>query len=122
MFRNNLKIALRNLFKNKTQSTILISGLTIGMPACILLLQYVNFELSYDDFHSKKDTIYRVVNERFQNGKSVQNGTITYPTIGPTMLKYFPEIENATRIGYSSDIMVTKGDKVEPVEPGPWGK
>lgn len=120
MFQNNLKIALRNLFKNKTQSTILISGLTIGMAACILLLQYVNFELSFDDFHSKKESIYRVVNERFQNGKSVQKGTITYPTIGPAMLKDYPEIENTTRIGYSSDLMVTIDDRVEPVEPGLW--
>ncbi len=120
MFQNNLKIALRNLFKNKTQSTILISGLTIGMAACILLLQYVNFELSYDDFHSQKENIYRVVNERFQDGKSVQKGTITYPAIGPTMRKDFPEIDNTTRISYSSDVMVIKGDKIEPVEPGLW--
>jgi len=95
MFRNNLKIALRNLFKNKTQSTI-------------------------DDFHTNKANIYRVVNERFQNEKSVQKGTITYPTIGPTMQKDFPEIEKATRIGYSSDVMVIKGDKIELVEPGLW--
>ncbi|MFK7982198.1 MAG: ABC transporter permease [Saprospiraceae bacterium] len=120
MFQNNLKIALRNLFKNKTQSTILISGLTIGMAACILLLQYVNFELSYDDFHSQKENIYRVVNERFQDEKSVQKGTITYPAIGPTMQKDFPEIKNTTRIGYSADVMVIKGDKIEPVEPGLW--
>lgn len=120
MFQNNIKIAFRNLLKNKTQSGILISGLTIGMAACILLLQYVNFELSFDDFHSKKENIYRVVNERIQNGKSVQKGTITYPTIGPAMQKDFPEIENATRIAYSSDVMVTKGDKIEPVEPGLW--
>jgi len=120
MFQNNLKIALRSLLKNKTQSTILINGLTIGMAACILLLQYVNFELSYDDFHSKKENIYRVVNERFQDGKVVQKGTITYPSIGPTMRKDFPEIENTTRIGYSSDVMVVKEDKIEPVEPGLW--
>ncbi|MEM1121463.1 MAG: ABC transporter permease [Bacteroidota bacterium] len=120
MFQNNLKIAFRNLLKNKTQSTILISGLTIGMAACILLLQYVNFELSFDDFHSKKENIYRVVNERFQNGKSVQRGTITYPTIGPAMQKDFPEVKNATRIGYSSDMMVTLGDRIEPIEPVIW--
>lgn len=120
MFQNNLKIAFRNLLKNKTQSTILISGLTIGMAACMLLLQYVNFELSYDGFHSKKDSIFRVVNERFQNGTSVQKGAITYPTVGPTMLAEFPEIQNATRLAYSSDIMVTKGDKIDPIEPALW--
>jgi len=120
MFQNNLKIAFRNLLKNKTQSTILISGLTIGMAACMLLLQYVNFELSYDGFHSKKDKIFRVVNERIQNGNTVQKGTITYPMVGPTMLAEFPEIQNATRLAYSSDIMVTKGDKIDPIEPALW--
>lgn len=120
MFANHLKLALRNLRKNKSQSLILIGGLTVGMAACILLLQYVNFELSFDDFHSKKDRIYRVVNERIQNGETIQKGTITYPTIGPTMLEEFPEIKNATRIGFSSDVIITHGEKVEPVEPGLW--
>ncbi len=120
MLKNNFKIAFRNLFKNKTQSFILIGGLTIGMATCLLLLQYVNFELGFDNFHSKKDSIYRVVNERFQNGKSIQKGTITYPTIGPELTKEFPEVQNATRIAYSSDIMVTQRDRVEPIEPGLW--
>lgn len=120
MFKNNLKIALRNLLKNKTQSSILISGLTIGMAACFLLLQYVNFELSFDDFHSKKENIYRVVNERIQNGQTVQKGTITYPTISPALVEEFPEVKNAARIAYSTDMMVTMGDKIEPIEPGLW--
>ena len=92
MLYNFLKIAWRNLYKNKSQSIILIGGLAIGMAACIMLLQYVGFELSYDDFHSQKNNIYRVVNERLQNGRSVQKGTITYPTIGGSMLAEYPEI------------------------------
>ena len=120
MLYNHLKIALRQLLKNKTQSFILIGGLTIGMATCILLLQYVNFEWSFDNFHSKKENIYRVVNERFQNGKSVQKGTITYPTIGPALMEELPEVKNATRIAYSSDIMVTHGARIEPIEPGLW--
>lgn len=120
MFRNYLILTLRTLRKNKSQSAILIGGLTAGMAACILLLQYVNFELSFDGFHSKKEQIYRVVNERIQNGEPVQKGTITYPTIGPAMAAEFPEIKNATRIAYSSDVMVTQGEKVAPVEPSLW--
>ncbi len=120
MYSNYLKIAIRSLLKNKSQSLILIGGLAVGMAACILLLQYVTFELSYDDFHQKKENIYRVVNERFQQGQSVQKGTITYPTIGPAMKEEFPEIINATRIGYSSDFMLTIGDRIELVEPGLW--
>lgn len=120
MFTNHFKITLRTLLKNKSQSAILIGGLTIGMAACILLLQYVNFELSFDKFHAKHDRIYRVVNERFQNGESVQKGTITYPTISRAMMEDFPEIKNATRIAYSSDAMITHEGSVEPAEPSLW--
>lgn len=120
MIRNHLKLVFRNLWYHKAQSFILVGGLTIGMTACILLLQYVNFELSFDNFHDKQDRIYRVVNERIQEGKTVQKGTITYPTIGPTMLKEFPEVINATRLAYSSNVMITKNNQVNPVEPGLW--
>lgn len=120
MFVNFLKITLRNLLKNKTQSFILIGGLTIGMATCILLLQYVSYELSFDRFHKNQDNIYRVLNQRFQNGQSVQKGTITYPTIGPTMKMEYPEIKNMTRLAFSTDVMISQGDRVEPVEPGLW--
>ena len=120
MIKNYLKIAFRNLSKNKLQSVILIGGLTAGMTACIMLLLYVGYELSFDDFHANKQNIYRVVNERIQNGETVQKGTITYPTISYAMRDEFPEIKNATRLGYSSDLMVTHNNEVEPVEPGLW--
>lgn len=116
MFSNYLKIALRNLWKNKFQSAILIGGLAAGMGACMLLLQYVGYELSFDNFHTKSDRIYRVVNERFQEGKSIQRGTITYPTIGPAMMKDFPEIANTTRLMAGGKVFVRVGDKLEEQE------
>lgn len=112
MIQNYFKIALRNLWKNKFQSAILIGGLAAGMTACLLLLEYVGYELSFDSFHSKRDHIYRVVNERFQEGKSIQKGTITYPTIGAAMAKDFPEIVNHTRLMAGGDVFVRLGDKV----------
>ncbi len=113
MLFNYFKIAFRGLWKNKFQSIILIGGLAAGMGACMLLLQYVRYELSFDDFHAKADRIYRVVNERFQEGKSIQKGTITYPTIGPTMMKDFPEIANTTRLMAGGNVFVRFGDKLE---------
>ena len=120
MLKNHFKLAFRNLLRNKSQSVILVGGLTVGMAACILLLQYVNFELGFDGFHAKSKNIYRVVNERIQNGETVQKGTITYPTVGKAMQDDFPEVKNATRIAYSSDLMITKDERIEPVEPGLW--
>ena len=61
MLGNYFKIAWRNLLRNKTFSFINIFGLAIGMAACLLILQYVSFELSYDSFNTKADRIYRVI-------------------------------------------------------------
>ena len=98
MLRNYLIIAFRNVAKNKVFSAINVFGLGIGLAACLLIFQFVTFELSYDKFHDKFDRIYRVTNDRFQNGKLIQHGTITYPTIGPTMAKDYAEIEIYTRL------------------------
>ncbi len=85
MFKNYFTTAWRNLVKSKVHSAINIAGLATGMAACILILQYVNFELSYDQFNKNIDDLYRVYNDRYQNGKLVQHGTITYSAIGKDM-------------------------------------
>ena len=77
MLKNYLKIAFRNLWKYKSFSAINIGGLAIGMAACLLILQYVSFKLSYDQFNKNAKDIYRVANDRYQNGKLIQHGTIT---------------------------------------------
>jgi putative ABC transport system permease protein len=98
MIRNYLKVAWRNLRKNKTFSLINIAGLSIGMAACLLILQYVSFELSYDQFNKNAVDIYRVYNDRYQNGKLIQHGTITYSAIGKAMQDDFPEVVNHARV------------------------
>ena len=110
MLRNYLTIAFRNVAKNKVFSAINIFGLGIGLAACLMIFQFVSFELSYDKFHDKFDRIYRVTNDRFQNGKLIQHGTITYPTIGPTMAKDFHEIETYTRLMPGGDLTVRIDD------------
>lgn len=98
MLSNYMLTAYRNVVKSKVFSFINIFGLGIGLAACLLILQFVSFELSYDTMHSKLDRTYRVINDRFQHGNRIQHGTITYPTIGPTMAKDYPEIETFTRL------------------------
>ena len=98
MLKNYLKIAIRNILRNKFYSSINIVGLSIGLAACLLILQYVSFELSYDQFNKNESDIYRVVNDRYQNGKLIQHGTITYSGIGPAMKSDFPEVVNYTRV------------------------
>jgi putative ABC transport system permease protein len=98
MLKNYFKTAWRNLGKNKVFSFINIAGLAIGMAACLLILQFVNFELSYDQFNKNVSDIYRVYNDRYQNGKLIQHGTITYSAIGKAMQSDYPEVINHTRV------------------------
>jgi putative ABC transport system permease protein len=111
MLSNYFVIAWRNLLKNKVFSAINIIGLALGLAACLFIFQFVSFELGYDKFNEKLDRTYRVSNDRFQNGKLNQHGTITYPTIGPTMAKDFPEIEEYTRLMPTGELNVMIGDK-----------
>jgi putative ABC transport system permease protein len=111
MLRNYLLVAFRNVLKNKVFSGINVVGLGVGLTACLLILQFVMVELSYDKFHTKIDRIYRVTNDRFQHGKLIQHGTITYPTIGPAMAKDFPEVERYTRMMPSGDFNTRVDDR-----------
>ena len=60
MFKNYIKIAYRNLLKYKAYSLTNIFGLAVGIAATILILLYIRFELSFDDFHATGARLYRV--------------------------------------------------------------
>lgn len=112
MWKNNWKIALRHILKNKTSSALNISGLAIGMTACMLMLQFVSFELSYDQFHQNTDRIFRVVNDRYQNNRLVQHGTITYSGVARAMKEDFPdEIEAYSRMEPFRSFIFIYGEK-----------
>ncbi len=91
---------------------MLVGGLAVGMAACMLLLEYVSYELSFDHFHTRADRIYRVINERFVDGKPTQKSPITYPPVGAAMAEEFPEIANHTRLKPAGDIIVRLDDKI----------
>src|SRR5215470_4454311 len=111
MIKNYFKTAWRNLWKNKTFSLINIARLAIGMAACLLILQYVSFKLSYDQFNKNAADIYRVYNDRYQNGKLVQHGTITYSAIGKAMQDDYPEVIDHTRVEPFGKVIITYGNK-----------
>ena len=111
MLKNYFKMAWRNLMKNKTFSFINIAGLSIGMAACLLILQYVSFQLSFDQFNKNASDLYRVVNDRYQNGKLAQHGTITYSAIGKAMQDDLPEVINHTRVEPFDQGIITYGNK-----------
>ena len=76
MIKNFLKVAIRNLWRNKTFSIINIAGLAIGMAAAILILLWVQNELSYDRFYNNVDRIALMYSRDINNGQlSVRNST-----------------------------------------------
>jgi putative ABC transport system permease protein len=114
MLRNHFKIAWRNLVKHPVHSLINTAGLAIGLAACLLILQFVSFELSYDQFNKNYKDLYRVTNDRYQNGKLTQHGTITYSGVGKAMRTDYPEVLNNTRVmPYGSLILTINEKKIE---------
>lgn len=112
MYKNYLKIAFRNLLKYKGYSFINIFGLALGMAACLLILLFVNNELSFDAFHKKKANIYRLDEVQTFGAVSAQKVALTMFPMGPAMLADFPEVVNFTRFWNSgSNTLVRYGDQ-----------
>ncbi len=110
MIKNYLKIAWRNIWKNKVFSTINIIGLSVGMAACIVIMLFVAYEKSFDSFHAKN--IYRL-NEVQTIGAqgATQKVALSMFPMGPTLKQEFPEIKNFTRIRWNEKYQLTKDAK-----------
>ncbi len=99
MLRNYLKIAIRKLLKYKAYTFINILGLAIGMACCILILLYIQDELSYDGFHENADRIFRVSRQWFNpDGTSSLHLGHVAPPIAPLLKNDFPDIILAARL------------------------
>lgn len=110
MFRNYIKTAWRNLWKNKAFSAINIIGLSIGMAACIVIMLFVTYEKSFDNFHSKN--IYRLNEvQKFPGMVASQKVGLSMFPMGPTMRREFPEILNFSRIHWMFNYTLKKSDK-----------
>ncbi|MDD9948009.1 MAG: ABC transporter permease [candidate division Zixibacteria bacterium] len=97
MLRNYLTIALRNLLRHKGYSAINVLGLAIGIACCILIMLYVQDELSYDRYHEKRDRIYRLAESATVAGRPIE-AAITPAPWAPVLAEEYPEIERITRI------------------------
>ncbi|RDC65567.1 ABC transporter permease [Adhaeribacter pallidiroseus] len=99
MLQNYFKITLRNLFKNKTFSFINIAGLAVGMASFILITLWIHHELSFEQFHEKKATLYRVFTNVQEAGR-VLTGNTTPAPLASSLHSSFPEIKSACRTSY----------------------
>ena len=110
MFKNYLRIAFRNLLRNKGFSILNIGGLAIGMASALLILLWVQNEWSYDRFYNNSDRLYQAWNmDRGNSGINCWN--VTPKILGPTLKKDYGEIEKSTRVNWDATILFTVGEK-----------
>jgi len=118
MFRHYLKIALRQLFKQRTYSFINITGLAIAMACCIVVLIYLHDETSYDTYHENAENIYRLSIQSHEVGGEGDGNLIASSPIlwGPALQKDYPEVEAFARfipvVNPDSPWDIKAGDKV----------
>jgi putative ABC transport system permease protein len=110
MFKNYLKVALRNLWKNKAFSAINIIGLSAGLAVFLLIVLYVVDELSYDKYNANADRIYRLDADIHFNGTQFTSAVSPAP-LAPTLLKDYPQIEQIVRLRNFGDILVKKDNQ-----------
>ena len=105
MFKNYIKVALRNIRKHKGYSFINIAGLAIGLACCLLILVWVLDELSYDKFHENSPCLYRVEENQNYSGR-IYHVTVTPYPLAPALIADIPEIIDATRyVGLGSQLL-----------------
>ncbi|MEM6768153.1 MAG: ABC transporter permease [Bacteroidota bacterium] len=115
MFLNYVKHAWRHLWKRKEFSLLNLLGLSIGMVACLLILQYVKYETSYDDFHHEGETLYRFHLGMTEPGETAFDLKATnHPGAGPAAKKDFPQVEEYARL---VDLTVFTGSSVLSYKP-----
>ena len=98
MLKNYFKIFLRNINRFKLYSIINIVGLAVGMTACILILLFIQAEVSYENMHTRAEQIYRVLTIDKALGTNNQRVGITMPALGPALPENFETVEAALRI------------------------
>lgn len=110
MIKNYFKIAWRNLWKNKISSVINIVGLAVGMAACIVILLFVSFEKSFDNFHA--DNIYRLNEvQKFPGMVASQKVGLSMYPMAPSLKSEYPEVKDYTRVKWDAKYQLTYNDQ-----------
>jgi putative ABC transport system permease protein len=110
MLTNFLKVAWRNIVRGKSFTLINVSGLTIGMASALLILLWVQNELSVDRDWANTDRLYQVWNQ-VRGNDGIDTWPITPRPLGPALKREYPEIAQVTRVGWDREILFVVGDK-----------
>lgn len=124
MFKNYFLMAFRNLKKHRASTIVNVFGLAIGLSAVILILLYLQFEISYDRFHKNADSIYRICIRNLREGNFESESPIFTAPIGPDMKREFPEVEDFVRMStprtayLAVDNESVRVDRIQHASPG----
>ena len=105
LFANYIKSTLRNSAKNKLYTFINILGLSLGITAALLILLYIDYELSYDKHYKDYEKIYRLESDFTMNGKNDKTAPTPRP-FGPVLKDEIPEIETFTRFLNPGEVLI----------------
>ncbi len=111
MFINYLKIGIRNILKQKLYSFINITGLSIGLACCLMIMIWVQYEMSFDKFHQNYDNLYRIITDWEYNGRKTTE-TLNPMPLGDELKNNYPEITHSTRYMEWSQFGVEYDDKI----------
>jgi putative ABC transport system permease protein len=108
MIKNYFKTAWRNMMRNKINSIINVSGLSIGIACVLMILVYIQNELAYDRFHKDAKRIFQVTLAGNIGGQEFWAGN-TPPPVGKALVSNFPQVESYTRFYKARDIVIRYG-------------
>ena len=100
MFKNYFKTAFRNLVRNKNYAVINILGLAVGITASLLIFLVIRYETSFDNFHKKKNSIYRVSSEFHNQDGTFYTGDVSFPVASQLRLD-FPQLKKVALLAGS---------------------
>lgn len=112
MVKTYFKIALRNLWKNKSFTFINLAGLATGLTCCMLTVLYIQHELSYDRFQKNADRIVRVTMDYSFNGGESSKVVVTSTKVFPAFKRNFPEVEDGVRMSGGRPVLVKYNDRL----------
>lgn len=115
MFRNYLKIALRNFWRNKSFSAINVLGLALGMACSLLIFLWVKDERSVDNYHANGETLYRIMHRQTGDGQT-NAGPWVPGVLADELKKKLPEVQYATQWSWEEEHTFQVGDKLQKEE------
>ena len=116
MFKNYLKVALRNIWRSKVFSFINVFGLALGLACSLLIILWVSDELRYDQFHDRGARIYQVMENQSWSGVEINTTQATPGTLAPALKAEIPEVEISAKVTWDQEDLFTVGDKANKEE------